>query len=145
MVKTSSPSFTNISSEVVSENMRRSVSCSSKTLRLVLPLPLALGEKKRRAAAITIGCGLATAFFAILLLPGLPGMLGEAHEILQGRAEDEFGSGRVFIWKNVWQAVKERPLFGMYYCSASLCCFALFVLWCWFAANWRCSPMLFAV
>ena len=55
---------------------------------------------------------LATAFFAILLLPGLPGMLGEAHEILQGRAEDEFGSGRVFIWKNVWQAVKERPLFG---------------------------------
>lgn len=39
-------------------------------------------------------------------------MLGEAHEILQGRAEDEFGSGRVFIWKNVWQAVKERPLFG---------------------------------
>lgn len=79
---------------------------------LVLPLPLALGEKKRRAAAITIGCSLATAFFAILLLPGLPGMLGEAHEILQGRAEDEFGSGRVFIWKNVWQAVKERPLFG---------------------------------
>ena len=79
---------------------------------LVLPLPLALGEKKRRAAAITIGCSLTTAFFAILLLPGLPGMLGEAHEILQGRAEDEFGSGRVFIWKNVWQAVKERPLFG---------------------------------
>lgn len=70
---------------------------------LVLPLPLALGEKKRRAAAITIGCSLATAFFAILLLPGLPGMLGEAHEILQGRAEDRFGSGRVFIWKNVWR------------------------------------------
>ena len=26
-----------------------------------------------------------------------------------------------------------------------LCWFALFVLWCWFAANWQCSPMLFAV
>ena len=23
--------------------------------------------------------------------------------------------------------------------------FGIFVLWCWFAANWRCSPMLFAV
>ena len=21
-------------------------------------------------------------------------------------------------------------------------CFVLFVLWCWFTANWRCSPML---
>ena len=40
---------------------------------------------------------------------------------------------------------QDIPLFGMYYCLASLCCFALFVLWCWFAANWRCSPMLFAV
>ena len=36
-------------------------------------------------------------------------------------------------------------LSGMYYCSAFLCWFALFVLWCWFAANWQCSPMLFAV
>ena len=79
---------------------------------LVLPLPLALHGKKRRAAAIIIvGCLLA-AFLAVLLLPGLPGMLGEAHELLHGHAEDEFGSGRIYIWKNVWQAVKERPLFG---------------------------------
>ena len=79
---------------------------------LVLPLPLVFSEKRRRAAAITIGCSLLASFFAVLLIPGLPGILGEAHELLHGRAEDEFGSGRVYIWKNVWQAVKERPLFG---------------------------------
>ena len=79
---------------------------------LLLPLPLAFGGKRRRAAAIMIGCGLLAAFLAVLLIPGLPGILGEAHALLLGRAEDEFGSGRVFIWKNVWQAVKERPLFG---------------------------------
>ena len=39
-------------------------------------------------------------------------MLGESHALLHGRAEDDFGSGRIYIWKNVWQAVKERPLFG---------------------------------
>lgn len=79
---------------------------------LVLPLPLARSGKKRRAAAIIIGAGVLAAFLAVLLLPGLPGMLGEAHEVLHGRAKDEYGSGRIYIWKNVWQAVKERPLFG---------------------------------
>ena len=79
---------------------------------LILPLPLALSGKKRRAAALVIGAGLLAAFLAVLLLPALPGIFGEAHALLHGRAEDEFGSGRVYIWKNVWQAVKERPLFG---------------------------------
>ena len=79
---------------------------------LVLPLPLALDGTKRRAAMIIIGGLLLAAFFVVLLLPGLPGMLGEAHALLHGRAEDTFGSGRIYIWKNVWQAVKERPLFG---------------------------------
>lgn len=79
---------------------------------LLLPLPLAFSGKKRRVTAIVIGTGLLAAFLAVLLLPGLPGMLGEAHEILHGRARDEFGSGRIYIWRNVWQVVKERPLFG---------------------------------
>lgn len=40
------------------------------------------------------------------------GFLYEAHEILHGRIQDKFGSGRIEIWKNVWQKIKERPLFG---------------------------------
>ena len=83
-----------------------------KLRRYWLLAPLALSGKKRRAAALVIGAGLLAAFLAVLLLPALPGIFGEAHALLHGRAEDEFGSGRVYIWKNVWQAVKERPLFG---------------------------------
>ncbi len=40
------------------------------------------------------------------------GTLGQAHELLHGRAEDSFGSGRIFIWRNVIPLIKERPLFG---------------------------------
>ncbi len=47
---------------------------------LVLPLPLALGEKKRRAATITIGCGLLRRFLRYFA-SGTARMLGEAHEI----------------------------------------------------------------
>lgn len=55
--------------------------------------------KKRRAATIIIRGVLLAAFLAVFLLPGLPGMLGEAHALLHGRAEDDFGSGRIYIWK----------------------------------------------
>lgn len=40
------------------------------------------------------------------------GLLYEAHEILHGRAQDSFGSGRLGIWRNVLQKIKERPLLG---------------------------------
>ena len=97
---------------IVSVRMDVSAGLLGIAAGLILPLPLAFSGKKRRAAAIVIGTGLLAAFLAVLLLPGLPGMLGEVHEVLHGRAKDEFGSGRIYIWKNVWQAVKERPLFG---------------------------------
>ena len=96
----------------VSVRMNVSAGLLGTAAGLVLPLPLALDEKKRRAATIIIRGVLLAAFLAVFLLPGLPGMLGEAHALLHGRAEDDFGSGRIYIWKNVWQAVKERPLFG---------------------------------
>lgn len=91
----------------VSVRMNVSAGLLGTAAGLVLPLPLALDEKKRRAATIIIGGVLLAAFLAVFLLPGLPGMLGEAHALLHGRAEDDFGSGRIYIWKNVWQAVKE--------------------------------------
>lgn len=96
----------------VSVRMNVSAGLLGTAAGLVLPLPLALDEKKRRAATIIIGGVLLAAFLAVFLLPGLPGVLGEAHALLHGRAENDFGSGRIYIWKNVWQAVKERPLFG---------------------------------
>lgn len=73
---------------------------------------LALAKKYRRAAAVTLGAALLVLAARIAFVPGLPGIFGEAHALLRGEADDSFGSGRVFIWRSVWQAVKERPLFG---------------------------------
>jgi len=80
---------------------------------LVLSLPL-LGRDCREKRLLTFGVGglLLAALAAVWLCPGLPGMLGEAHELLHGRAEDSFGNGRILIWRNVWALVRERPLFG---------------------------------
>lgn len=40
------------------------------------------------------------------------GFVYEMHEILHGRAQDAFGSGRLGIWRSVLQKIKERPLLG---------------------------------
>ena len=40
------------------------------------------------------------------------GFLWEAQQLLHGNWDDDFGSGRLYIWRNVWGLVKEAPLFG---------------------------------
>lgn len=40
------------------------------------------------------------------------GFLRQAHEILRGNLDDNFGSGRIYIWRQVWELVKEAPLLG---------------------------------
>ena len=42
----------------------------------------------------------------------LGGFLYEASELLHGRWDDDFGSGRLYIWRNVAELVRERPLLG---------------------------------
>lgn len=79
---------------------------------VLLPLPLALPKKYCRIAAAALGAALLALAVCVAVVPGLPGIFGEAHALLHGEADDSFGSGRVFIWRSVWQAVKERPLFG---------------------------------
>lgn len=39
-------------------------------------------------------------------------ILSEIHYILNGDMEDDFGTGRIFIWKNVFKLIKEKPLLG---------------------------------
>ncbi|MCQ2419032.1 MAG: O-antigen ligase family protein [Clostridia bacterium] len=60
-----------------------------------------------------VACLLFAAGLAFVYFRGAQsGALYEAHEILHGRAQDSFGSGRLGIWKNVLEKVKERPLLG---------------------------------
>ena len=80
---------------------------------LALCLPAAL-TKNRTARLRVYGVLLAVCLLLLLLvcLLPLPGTAGELHALLRGRAEDSFGSGRIYIWRNALGFVKERPLLG---------------------------------
>lgn len=82
-------------------------------LGLLLTLPMNAGTRKARALlASGIGAALLVGVAAVYFLPNLPGMTGELHSLLHGEADDSFGTGRVFIWRNVLALVPERPLLG---------------------------------
>lgn len=72
-------------------------------------LPLSLRRKKRLWAALLLLC---VCILLVLYCVPLSGICGELHAILHGRAEDSFGSGRIYIWKEAVKLAKERPLFG---------------------------------
>ncbi len=80
---------------------------------LCLCLPCVLPLKRRGKAAVyaALAAVLLLALFLIWLIP-LPGTLGELHGLLHGNAEDSFGSGRIYIWKNALRLIGERPLLG---------------------------------
>ena len=74
------------------------VFCGRKGRRLLLPICAAL-----------LMAALAALWF--LDLPIQP--LHELHEILHGRVEDSFGSGRIYIWRQILQRIPDRLLFGV--------------------------------
>jgi putative inorganic carbon (HCO3(-)) transporter len=78
---------------------------------LALPVVLPLGKKGRRILRL---CILGTVILVLLLLwlLPLPGTLGEAHALLRGEAEDSFGTGRIFIWRNTLPLLGDRVLLG---------------------------------
>ena len=91
--------------------MRGGILGAAGGMLLTLPGTLRMGKRGRRI----YWCVLAVLTVILLLLfrlVSLPGTFGELHELLNGRISDEFGSGRIYIWKNVLPLVKERPLLG---------------------------------
>ncbi len=40
------------------------------------------------------------------------GFIKEASEIMHGNVDDDFGSGRIYIWRNVIKLFPQKPLFG---------------------------------
>ncbi len=72
-------------------------------------LPLSLKGKKRLWAVLLLLC---VCILLFLYLVPLSGICGELHAILHGRAEDSFGSGRIYIWRETITLAKERPLLG---------------------------------
>jgi O-antigen ligase len=81
---------------------------------ILLTVPMLFSQKRsRRIALCTVAALIFAAFGAVYVWGGsLGGTLYEASELLHGRGQDAFGSGRIYIWKNVLRLVPERPLLG---------------------------------
>ncbi|MBU5625667.1 O-antigen ligase family protein [Oscillibacter sp. MSJ-2] len=78
---------------------------------LILP-PVLCREKRGRLALLS--CALVCVGLAAVYTAGdaLGATAGELSALLHGRVEDSFGSGRIYIWKEVLAIVPERLWFG---------------------------------
>lgn len=82
-------------------------------LRLIIKGKNISGAKIRVCLFAAAGL-LAASLFILVLIKGnfnVP-FWDQAHEILHGNVSDDFGSGRIFIWKQVWELILKKPLFG---------------------------------
>ncbi len=78
---------------------------------LALPVLLPLERQGRRRLLLLLVL-LALLFLLLVYCCDFGGMLGEAHALLRGRAEDSFGSGRIFIWRRALALLPDRLLLG---------------------------------
>ncbi len=79
----------------------------------LLSLPVVLTGKGRRVALVLAPVLLAVCLLGLYFLgPQLGGAFFEASELLHGRAQDSFGSGRPRIWRELTPLIRERPLLG---------------------------------
>ena len=81
---------------------------------ILLTLPLLPRSKPWR---IRLSLVLALLVLAALILvyccgSAMPGFLAEVSAVLHGQWEDDFGSGRGYIWRRVLELIPERPLLG---------------------------------
>ena len=81
---------------------------------LVISVPVMLdGKVARKRATVVVACGIVLLAVSVYLFGGsMGGFLYEASELMHGHWNDDFGSGRLYIWRNVLQLVPEHPLFG---------------------------------
>lgn len=81
---------------------------------VLLSVPVLLESKtmRRRARFIVVAAILLLAAGVYCFGEHMGGFFYEASELMHGRWDDRFGSGRLYIWRSVLPLVKERPLFG---------------------------------
>ncbi|MBQ1435823.1 MAG: O-antigen ligase family protein [Clostridia bacterium] len=81
-------------------------------LVISIPLYLSSGRARKRALIAVI------AFFALLIAAmyafgqNTGGFIYEASQIMHGHFDDTYGSGRIYIWRNVIPLIAQKPLFG---------------------------------
>ena len=70
-------------------------------------------DRTRRWVALSLAAAALTAL-AVLWFFDLPvGLLHELHELLHGRWEDSFGTGRFYIWRQILSRIPERLWLGV--------------------------------
>lgn len=81
---------------------------------VVLSAPLMTDDKRRRKwALICVITALIAAAAAVYCFGSrMCGFLYEASELMHGRWDNRFGTGRIYIWRNVIQLVPEHLLLG---------------------------------
>lgn len=75
---------------------------------------LRFSVKRYRTVTLSLfAAGLAAGIVSLRFWNGAQsGTLFEIHEMLCGRWDDTFGSGRIYIWRQTLQKLWERPIFG---------------------------------
>ncbi len=96
---------------LLTSGIRAGVLGAAASAVLCLPAALTIGKKGKAAVWAVLGL-LCLGVLLLVYFTPLSGTPGELHALLHGRAEDSFGSGRIYIWKEVWKLVKERPILG---------------------------------
>ena len=81
-------------------------------LLMLIPLALVRDGRRRLLVFLLICCLILAVLFLVFLFDFGNGTLHELHALLHGEWDDAFGTGRLFIWRNVLALVSERPLFG---------------------------------
>ena len=80
---------------------------------LCLPVVLPKKGRRRRNWTIVVIVVLIFCFVFVYFFGGMfSGFVYEAHELLHGRWDEDFGSGRLAIWEMVMPLIGERPLLG---------------------------------
>lgn len=78
----------------------------------VVCLAVLCPDEKRKWILIALGA-LAVIGLAVLWLFDLPGFPHELHEILHGRIDEKFGSGRIYIWRQILERIPKRLWTGV--------------------------------
>lgn len=92
--------------------------CTLLGVVLVALAPLLMGHSPRplpRKGLLALVCaGLLVALILVAFLP-MPegGALWEMHELLNGRAQDAFGSERIGVWRMTLEMTAQSPWFGL--------------------------------
>lgn len=80
---------------------------------LTIPVVASGNHKRRKLLAACVAGVLVLGLMIVYFFGGaFSGFVYEASELLHGRWDDSFGSGRLRIWRNVLPLIGERPLFG---------------------------------